>query len=237
MVVVVVFAIIAAVILLGMAHGRDRARRINCVSQLKSFTMGLRLFANDAGDYPFKLLANATNVPPGLAPFSTNNAADLWKLFEVAANDISTPRILICPGDLARRTANSFGTNGAPDEFSHTNNRLNALSYFLSLNADEAQSGNILAGDRYLTTDPESSSEKETRFIFGQQDFSQGGGLDQKVCWISTVHQGGGNAGFMDGSAQQLTTAKLRESITNQPVGRINRIWLPNTDATGRGNP
>ncbi len=237
MVVVAVIAIIAAVILSGIAKARDKAQRIACARQLKSFTLGLRLFANDAGDYPFKLFSNATNVPPGLTPFSTNNAADLWKLFDVAATDISAPRILICPSDLARRTAGSFGTNGAPDEFSHTNNRLNALSYFLSLDADEAQPGNILAGDRYLTTDPKSSSETGTKFLFGQQDFSQGGGLDQKVRWISTVHQGGGNAAFMDGSAQQLTTAKLRESIRNQPVGRANRIWLPNSDATGRGNP
>ena len=92
-------------------------------------------------------------------------------------------------------------------------------------------------GDRYLTTDPDSPSEAGTKFLFGQQNVSSGASLEKQVRWISTVHQGGGNAGFMDGSVQQLTTAKLREAIRFQPAGRTNRIWFPNTDATGRGNP
>ena len=111
------------------------------------------------------------------------------------------------------------------------------MSYFLSLDADESDPSLILLGDRYLTTDPETSSERGTKFLFGQQDFFQGAGMEQKVRWISTLHQGGGNAGFMDGSVQRLTTAKLREAIAKQPAGRTNRIWLPNSDATGRRNP
>ena len=40
----------------------------------------------------------------------------------------------------------------------------------------------------------------------------------------------------MDGGARQLSTEKHRESLTAQSIG-TKRIWLPNTDATGRGNP
>ena len=236
LVIVAVIAIISGIVLRKTANDRDRARRIACVGSLKSFSMGLRLFANDAGDYPFKLLSNATNVPPALAPFSTNNATDLWKLFEVAANDLSSPHILICPSDFSRRMAGSFGTNGVPDEFSHTNNRLNALSYFLSLDADEAQPGNILTGDRHLTTDPETSRERNTKFLFGQQDVGSDSPTAKSVRWISTIHNGGGNAAFMDGSARRLGTEELRQMLKQQPAA-ANRIWLPNSDATGRGNP
>ena len=200
--------------------------------------MGFRLWANDQGGaYPFEWLSRPTNSASVISPFKRSDPSELWKLIQVAANDISSPRILVCPSDRTRSVAQDFNTNGLPGGFALPQNRLNALSYFLSIDAGEGSPQVILMGDRYLTTDPESSSETGTKFLFGQQDFSQGGGLDQKVRWISTLHQGGGNAAFMDGSVQQLTTAKLRASNRNQPVGRTNRIWLPNTDATGRGNP
>ncbi len=240
LVIVAVIAVVSSFVLpimaTKMAKDRDRARRISCLSNLSQISMGFRLFANDAGGYPFRLFSNPTNVPPGLAPFSTNNAAELWKLIQAAQNDISSPRILLCPSDPHRTTAYSFLTNGGPGSFSLTNNRLNALSYFLSLDADEAQRGNILAGDRYLTTDPETSSEQKTTFLFGQQDLGSNSPTTKSVRWISTVHNGGGNAAFMDGSVRKLSTAELRQMLKQQPAA-ANRIWLPNSDATGRGNP
>ena len=238
MVVVAVVAIFSVVVLAKQVRDRDRARRISCIGSLKNTSMGLRLFANDAdGAYPFQFLSQPANSMKFGSPFKGNDPNELWKLIQVASNDIASARVLICPADQARRPADSFLTAGLPGEFAHTNSRLNALSYFLSIDPYEGSPQVFLMGDRYLTTDPETSSERGTKFLFGQQDFSEGGGLDQKVRWISTVHQGGGNAAFMDGSIQQLTTAKLREAIRNQPVGRANRIWLPNSDATGRGNP
>ena len=238
LVVVAVVAIVSAVFFSKQARDRDRARRISCVSNQHRLSVGLRLFANDMdGSYPFQFLSQRTNSTMFGSPLKANHPTELWKLIQVAANDLSSQRDLVCPSDPLRKTADSLMTNGLPGEFAHTNSRLNAMSYFLSLDADESDPSLILLGDRYLTTDPETSSERGTKFLFGQQDFSEGGGLDQKVRWISTVHQGGGNAAFMDGSIQQLTTAKLREAIRNQPVGRANRIWLPNSDATGRGNP
>ena len=237
MVIVAVVAILAAVLLSKQMRDRDRARRINCISNHKHVSMGLRLFANDADAYPFQSLSRPTNSMMFGSAFKTNDPGELWKLIQVAENDISSARVLICPSDQLRRRADTFLTTGVPGEFAHTNSRLNALSFFLSVDADESDPSLILMGDRYLTTDPESSSEAETKFLFGQQDFFQGAGMEKKVRWISTLHQGGGNAGFMDGSGRQLTTAKLREAIAKQPVGRTNRIWLPNSDATGRGNP
>lgn len=233
-----IVAIIAAVFLAKQARDRDRARRISCISSHQFVSTGLRIFAYEAdGAYPFQFLLQPANSMKFGSPFKGNDPNELWKLIQVASNDIASARVLVCPADQARRPASSFQTTGFPGEFSHTNSRLNAMSYFLSIDADEGSPQVFLMGDRYLTTDPETSSERKTSFLFGPQDFSQGGGLDQKVRWISTVHQGGGNAAFMDGSAQQLTTTKLREAIRNQPIGRPNRIWLPSTDATGRGNP
>ena len=237
-IVLAVVATLAAAALAAFVKSRDRAWRITCIGSLKISSMNFRLFANDEdGAYPFQLLSQRTNSMMFGSPFNGNDPTELWKLIQVAQTNRFSPRVLICPSDQLRRPADSFLTTGLPGEFAHTNSRLNALSYFLSIDPYEGSPQVILMGDRYLTTDPETSWERKTRFLFGQQDFSQGAGLEQKVRWISTFHQGGGNAAFMDGSAQYLTTAKLREAIRNQPVGRANRIWLPNSDATGRGNP
>ncbi len=236
LVVLAVIGVIAAFILPGLAKARDRARRIHCVSAHKQMGSGFRLWAGDHdGVYPFQFLSRPTNSTQ--FAFKQNDPTELWKLFQVAANDISSPRILVCPADAGRASAQDFNTNGWPGGFALPQHRLNALSFFLSIDADESSPQWMLVGDRYLTTDPEAPSEAGTKFLFGQQDTSPGVGLGKSVRWISTLHQGGGNVGFMDGSVQQLTTTKLREDITNQPTNRPNRIWLPNTDATGRGNP
>ena len=236
LVVVFVIAVVAALVLPARVKARERAMGSQCLNTQRSISVGLRLFAGDAGGYPFAFLSQASNSAPGLSPFATNNPAELWKLFQVAADDLSSPRILVCPSDRFRQRADTFGTNGLAAEFSHPANRLNAMSYFLSLDADEESPGNILMGDRYLTTDPEGETEKGTRFLFGQQNFGSASPTSGSVRWISTIHGGGGNAAFMDGSAQQLTSSKLRQALTNQPVV-ANRIWLPNSAATGRGNP
>ena len=233
-----VIAVIAGLVLAGLDKARDRARRISCISNHKQVAMSFRLFANDQdGAYPFQFLSRPTNSLMFGSPFRTRDTLELWKLIQVAGDALGSPYILVCPSDALRSRALNFNTNGLPGGFALPIHRLNALSYFLSIDAYEGSPQVILMGDRYLTTDPETSWERNTRFLFGQQDFSQGAGLEQKVRWISTFHQGSGNAAFMDGSAQHLTTAKLREAIPNQPVGRANRIWLPNSDATGRGNP
>ncbi len=40
------------------------------------------------------------------------------------------------------------------------------------------------------------------------------------------MHDRRGNAAFMDGSAQQLTSPKLRQALLDSG-DRANRIWLP----------
>ena len=237
LVTIVVIAILAVVAAVVLDKARQRARRIQCINNLRQVSMGFRLFSADGSpDYPFTSLSNGAAVLPGITPFDSKTPADLWKLYQAAANDISSPRILVCPGDPVRISADSFGTNGPSTEFSHAAQRLNALSYFASIDANEQYVENIHMGDRYLTRDPEAKTEAPTAFLFGQHDVGYGSTSLPTLRWISSVHGGGGNATFMDGSGHFLTTAKLREALRKQGTA-TNRIWLPNSDATGRGNP
>ncbi len=237
LVTIVVIAILSVVAAVATDKARQRAKRIQCINNLKQASLGFRLYPADASsDYPFTSLSRGAAVPAGIPPFDSKNPGELWKLFQSASMDLNSPRIFVCPGDPVRISADSFGTNGPSTEFSHAAQRLNALSYFASIDANEQYVENIHMGDRYLTRDPEAKTEANTAFLFGQHDVGYGSTSLPTLRWISSVHGGGGNATFMDGSGHFLTSAKLREALRKQGTA-TNRIWLPNSDATGRGNP
>ena len=237
LIVLMILAVLAGLLALGLGKAKQRAKRMQCINNLKRASMGFRLFSADGSpDYPFTSLSKGTAVLAGIPPFDSKKSADFWKLFQAASMDMASPRALVCPSDPGRIPAVTFGTNGLSTEFSHTSQRFNSLSYFASIDADEQYVGNIHMGDRYLTRDPEAKTETTTSFLFGQHDVGYGSTSLPALRWISSVHGGGGNATFMDGSGQFLATAKLRDALRKQGTA-TNRIWLPNSDAIGRGNP
>lgn len=237
LVLLVISGVLASLLALALGKAKERAQRIQCIDNLRQTSTGFRLFSADGSpDYPFASLSKGTAVPAGLPRFDSKSPGELWKLFQSASMDLSSPRVLVCPADPGRISADSFGTNGLSTEFAHTGQRLNALSYFASIDANEQYLENIHMGDRYLTRDPEAKTEATTTFLSGQNDVGYGSTSLTELRWITTIHGGGGNAIFMDGSAYFLTSAKLRTALRKQGTA-TNRIWLPNTDATGRGNP
>ncbi len=61
--------------------------------------------------------------------------------FQVMSNELSTPRILLCPNDEKRSYATNFAV-GLTDR---------NLSYFLNMNATNADGSSLLSGDRNIT--------------------------------------------------------------------------------------
>ncbi len=237
-VLVIVIVVVGVFVMLLLAFGRDaaraRAKRISCFNQLKSLSTGLRLWAGDNdGRYPFQYLATgATNsqgtpVPRGWSVHPTN----LWMLFQVAANDLSIPRILVCPSDSARFPAQDFNTNSASgyssDSFSHPSKRNLAVSYFFGINADEAFPTRMLGGDRNLDRDPKRTDhDPGGNYLKGEQRLGSSDAEVKDLRWNADMHDRGGNIAFMDGSVQQLTSGALRSALKNSG-DKTNRIWLP----------
>jgi len=112
---VVVVVVVAALAVshftdpLQMAMPGARAQQINCVNNLKQIGLSFRQWALDNGDqYPFNLSTNDGGTRElcaiGGDGFDHNAAFHLL----VMSNELSTPRILVCPQDRSKKAAADF---------------------------------------------------------------------------------------------------------------------------------
>ena len=217
LVVVTVVIGAAAIILPMLARSKGRSSRIGCINAIKQVAMGLRLFAND----------NDSRYPD--ASTNITSSTNLWKLFQLAQNDISSPRILVCSKDTERAPASDFLTasGSSSDSFAHPSKRNLALSYFYAAGADEGSPSRILIGDRNLSRDSQRADQSPgTNFLTGTQRLGSPTTGVKDLRWAAKIHDRSGNVAFMDGSAQQLSSPALRDAL-GKTGDTNNLIWLP----------
>jgi prepilin-type N-terminal cleavage/methylation domain-containing protein len=202
LVVIVVLGIVAA-IFLSANNGRPvhRAVRINCVSNLKQIGLAYRLWEGDNNDkYP--MFVSVTNGGAMEAIAAGNVAA----CFQVMSNELSTPKILICPADDQKVAATNFTT-----DFSAKN-----ISYFVSLDVtNEINPQMLLCGD--------------DNFEIGGVPVKSGLlelSTNALVSWTSARHHFAGNIGLADGSVQQVTIKGLQSAFQQTGVA-TNRLAIP----------
>jgi hypothetical protein len=204
------------------------------VNNLKQVGTGFRLFANDEdGKYPLEYLSGGPANYPGssLSAGWSHHPTNLWKLFRVTANDLPSPRILVCPADTARTPAIDFlpdtSREFSKDSFAHPSGRNLALSYFYALDVGKDHLSSLQIGDRNLDSDPtRTDQEPGHNYLKGEQRLGSTDAEVKHLRWNNDIHKRGGNIALMDGSARQLTSGKLRESVKNSG-DKTNRIWLP----------
>jgi competence protein ComGC len=223
LVVIAVVVVLLVVLLPALARVTSRVSKQSCVNHMKQIGTGFRLWAYEHEQrYPFSHLS-ATYA---------GNATNLWKLFQMAADDISSPRILVCPQDSERRPALDFLTETnaqfSSKSFSHPSKRHSALSYFYGLDGTESLPGMILIGDRNLTRDPTGSDISPGEALLkGEQRLGSSTNETRNLRWSSRMHDRGGNLAFMDGGVRQLTSPQLREAA-RKSGDTTNRVWMPN---------
>ena len=197
LVIIAVVAILAAMLLPALAKAKQRAQRINCVNNLKQCGLAARIWSGDHTDqYP---MAVSNSLGGTLDWVAEGNA---FRHFQVMSNELSTPKILICPAD-SRQQASAFAL---------LNNQ--NLSYFVGLDATESKPQMLLAGDRNIT-----NGLAPLHTILKLPP-------NQPAGWTDAIHFKVGNIGFADGSVQQLTTTGLQSQLKHTDDS-ANRIALP----------
>ncbi|MEY4918780.1 MAG: hypothetical protein RL616_2693 [Verrucomicrobiota bacterium] len=212
-IVVFIVVVIVAIVLPTLSpHGR-RSSKIGCVNNLKQIGLAYKIWAGDNNDkYPMELSITNGGALEWL------NTTDAWKTFQLMSNELSTPKILYCPSDSARRQAATDFDDGMKTR----------ISYFIGADATDTNPAAFLSGDDNLTINgvhPKPGlMNVSANAALGWDDTRHNDTTRQS--WFTKTRAGGGNIGLTDGSVQSVNQPGLT-NLLRQTGLATNHFVLP----------
>jgi type II secretory pathway pseudopilin PulG len=202
-VVVAIVMILAVLLLPTLANSRRKSSRINCTNNLKQLGLAYRIWEGDNGDkYPMQV---SVSLGGAQEMVTTGNVT---QVFQVMSNELSTPKILLCPNDLTRSWATNF------DRLVNSN-----ISYFVGVDVtNEVNPNLILSGDSHFVL--KGVPVKPGLRCFWTND---------PPAWAANRHGDTGpcgNIGLADSSVQSVTASGLRHYLEQTGLA-TNRLALP----------
>ena len=205
LVVMAIVAILAALLLPALGRAKEQARRVQCVSNLKQVSLAIKLFAlEQEGYYPWHIVPGEGGT---YGPF----AGESWRNLISVSNDLSTPKVLVCPSDTATKTAIIDWSDG-PAGLANSANRGQAISYFLALDGYEQLPPTMIVGDRHILGGAPSRCSSVAD-LPGVPCILLAAG-DRSVRWGPGTHGNLGVVALSDGSAHVIRDVALREAVT-----------------------
>ena len=222
LVVIAIIAILAGLLLPALAKAKAKAQKIACTNNLKQVGLSFRIWANDNGDvFPMGVpIAQGGSQDARQAP-GVAAASNYWHFISMS-NELSTPKVIVCPSDAGRTIGTNW--NHIWNTATSTGIKNKAISYTIGYDALDTYPQMILSGDRNMTNNaagsipgsyagPSSTAAGAAMVVqFGTNQITTaavGAGYDKNT------HQSSGNILLGDGSVQQVTGARLRDQLKN----------------------
>ena len=196
LVVIAIIGILAGLLLPVLARSKAKAKSIQCLSNLKQVSLGLRIWADERGHrYPWQV-DEAQGGAKGIGA--------AWRHFIVLSNELKTAEVLHCPADKVQDIARGFSNED--DDFGSEEDEV--LSYFAGTDAADTSPLTLLTGDRSLVGQDNRScgSAGISSPMLTHLDIN---GTPQPT-WETSLHSKSGNIALADGSAHQVAQAALR---------------------------
>lgn len=191
---VVALAILSAIFLPAVRNPYSCCQKINCVNNQRQIGLAFRIWALDNGDqFPMSVSTNEGGT------MESNLGSNAFGNFRAMSNELSTPKVLLCPDDAKRHWATNFDSD--------LNN--SKISYFVGLDAGPTNLDMLLSGDRNLTN--------SSRPVNGILLLSPG----NAVGWTHEIHNKRGGIVLADGSVQTVSNGGFRTFLAGNVTNRL----------------
>jgi hypothetical protein len=198
-----------------LAAPHRRPSQIYCVMNLKQVALSFRIWEGDNNNkYPM-----AVSVTNGGAMewIATNNVTGC---FQVMSNELSTPKILICPEDMVH----TFAATNFDKGFNASH-----ISYFIGIDAsNEDYPQRLLCGDdNFQIKGTMVGSGILSLLTNTPMEWGQGRHGDaHRKFWMPRPKHFVGNLGFADGSVREVGDSGLQADIIKTGLA-TNRLAIP----------
>ena len=180
---------------------RER-RKISCEKNLRDVGLAFKVCTLDGdGSFPMRISVRFGGTKELVG------SGQVFVHFQVMSNELSSPKVLVCPIDREKKMAHRFDVG-----FGDTN-----VSYFVGVDAVDTEPNGLLSGDRNLAF--QGVALKPGLFAIA---------TNSPISWTKTMHHSCGYVALADGSVQLLNQSNLTFFVQQQsPFTTSTRLAIP----------